>query len=62
MLLQIWCQKKTDEAYERMTKTDTHSPGIFRVKGAMVNSKEFAKAFNCKLGDNMNPRDKCEVW
>ena len=45
-----------------MIEEDPHSPGVFRVRGAVVNSKEFAKAFDCKLGDPMNPKDKCEVW
>ncbi|XP_063676742.1 neprilysin-4-like isoform X3 [Bolinopsis microptera] len=59
---QIWCQKKTKEAFELMTKVDPHSPGIFRIEGPLVNSKEFSKAFKCSSETPMNPTDKCEVW
>ena len=59
---QIWCQKKTYEAFEDMTKRDPHSPGEFRIKGPLVNSKEFALAYQCKSKSPMNPVDKCEVW
>ena len=59
---QIWCQKKTTEAYHTMTKTDWHSPGRFRIKGPLVNSREFAAAYGCQKDAPMNPSDKCEVW
>ncbi|KAL5264203.1 hypothetical protein ACHWQZ_G005326 [Mnemiopsis leidyi] len=59
---QIWCQKKTKEAFQKMTKEDPHSPGIFRIKGPLVNSEEFAKAFKCSKDSPMNPAKKCVVW
>lgn len=58
----IWCSKYRDKALEKRIKTGAHSPGMFRVRGPFSNSKEFAKDFNCPLGSNMNPVDKCEVW
>ena len=35
---------------------------MYRVRGAIVNSEEFASAFNCKEGSSMNPKDKFELW
>lgn len=43
-------------------KNDEHSPAMFRVLGTMSNLKEFSEDFDCKVGSNMNPEKKCEVW
>lgn len=59
---QIWCQKKTKKAFENMIRADPHSPGKFRVKGPLVNSPDFVKAFACNATAPMNPKNKCEVW
>jgi len=62
---QIWCQKKTDIAYRDMTTQDPHSPGPQRVEGPLINSKDFAEAFNCAPGTKMAPADdstRCTVW
>ncbi|CAI8048836.1 Endothelin-converting enzyme 1, partial [Geodia barretti] len=59
---QSWCSLYTEEYIASVTKTDEHSPGPFRVIGAIVNSKEFPEAFQCKEGSAMNPEDKCELW
>ena len=32
------------------------------VVGAVVNSQEFAEAFQCKEDSAMNPKNKCELW
>ncbi|KAL1914725.1 uncharacterized protein VTP21DRAFT_7983 [Calcarisporiella thermophila] len=42
--------------------TNEHSPAVFRVNGVAMNSVEFARAWNCPLGSNMNPKRKCNVW
>jgi len=41
---------------------DSHSLPMFRVRGPLSNSHEFAEQFSCAPGSPMNPRDKCEVW
>jgi endothelin-converting enzyme len=59
---QLWCSLYTEEFIASDVKTNPHSPGPYRVIGALVNSKEFADAFQCKEGSRMNPKDKCELW
>ncbi|KAF5301880.1 hypothetical protein FQR65_LT08712 [Abscondita terminalis] len=57
----VWCSKERPEILEKMAMTASHSPPYFRVLGSMRNSKYFANDFNCALGSNMNPKDKCSV-
>ena len=61
---QMWCSLYTDDALKHQIETNPHSPGEYRVIGPVTNSPDFAKAFNCKAGDPMNPPEekKCEVW
>ncbi|CEF62325.1 Phosphate-regulating neutral endopeptidase [Strongyloides ratti] len=47
--------KPDDENYEG-------NPKDFRIWKVLSNSKSFAKAFQCKVGEKMNPKDKCEFW
>jgi len=56
------CHLSTKKALIESIKDDVHAPSMFRIIGTLSNSKEFAKAFNCPLGSNMNPKEKCEVW
>lgn len=42
--------------------TGVHSLNEFRINGVLNNMPEFAYDFNCPVGTNMNPVDKCEVW
>ena len=42
--------------------TDPHSPGKWRVNGAVQNFDEFGKAFQCKKGAPMYPLNSCRVW
>ncbi|MFB3917908.1 MAG: M13 family metallopeptidase [Terriglobales bacterium] len=59
---QIWCQNITPEAARLRAITDPHSPGEYRVKGVVVNSPEFAKAFGCKAGQPMVSERPCRTW
>jgi putative endopeptidase len=59
---QIWCQNSTPESSRVLAKTDSHSPGQYRVNGTLQNSADFAKAFNCKAGQKMVSANACHVW
>ena len=59
---QPWCELITPEYARLLASVDYHSPGKFRVRGAVSQSKEFAAAFSCAEGTPMNPSKKCEVW
>ena len=39
-----------------------HTPDHQRVNGFLINSPEFAEAFQCPLGTEMNPIEKCDMW
>jgi putative endopeptidase len=44
-------------------KTDPHSSGEWRVKGAVQNFDAFGKAFGCHVGQPMMPTGGgCRVW
>ena len=62
MQLEVWCEKITDEGLVNFLSSDVHSPGRFRVVGALQNSPDFAEAFECPAGSFMNPDDKCDLW
>jgi predicted metalloendopeptidase len=59
---QVWCENVTPQRSREMVLTDPHSPGRFRVIGAVQNSGEFSKAFGCKSGDAMVAENACRVW
>lgn len=59
---QLWCSVVTPQLQKEEMFTSVHSPNPVRVIGAVSNSQEFAKVFNCKAGTPMNPVDKCRVW
>jgi putative endopeptidase len=59
---QIWCGNMTEQAARVRAKTDPHSTGEWRVKGAVQNFDEFGKAFGCKVGQPMMPVNACRVW
>jgi len=59
----IWCKNVyRDSNILDYFLYDSHSLNSARVNGAISNSKEFAKAFNCPLKSKMNPENKCEIW
>jgi len=60
---QIWCENRTEAVARMRAKTDPHSSGDWRVKGAVQNFDEFGKAFGCKVGSPMMPANGgCRVW
>ncbi len=59
---QIWCQNVTDQEARKRALTDPHSPGEWRVNGAVQNSAAFQQAFGCKAGQPMVRENACRVW
>lgn len=59
---QNYCTLVHEEALSVWMKTDPHSPGRFRVLGAVSQNPEFAKAFQCKEGSKYNPKSRCDLW
>ena len=59
---QIWCQNVTDQQARVLAIVDPHSPGRWRVNGAVQNSAAFQKAFSCKAGQPMVREPACRVW
>jgi endothelin-converting enzyme/putative endopeptidase len=59
---QVWCTESSAEFERMLVATDPHSPGVFRVRGPLVNHPGFAATFQCKAGSPMNPEQKCSVW
>jgi putative endopeptidase len=50
---QIWRTTVKEQEARRLLTVDTHSPGKFRVIGAVVNSPPFFEAFGIRAGDPM---------
>jgi len=59
---QIWCQNVTDQEARKRVLTDPHSPGEWRVNGAVQNSAAFQQVFGCKPGQPMVSANACRVW
>jgi endothelin-converting enzyme/putative endopeptidase len=59
---QIWCQNVTPQQARVLAITDPHSPGRWRVNGAVQNSAAFQEAFGCKAGQPMVRDPACRVW
>jgi predicted metalloendopeptidase len=59
---QVWCENHTPESARLLAKTDSHSPGEYRVIGTVQNNADFAKAFKCKPGQKMVSTNACHVW
>src|SRR5579862_1452120 len=59
---QIWCQNVTDQEARKRALTDPHSPGRWRVNGAVQNSSAFEEAFGCKAGQPLVSANACRVW
>jgi len=50
---QVWRRNMREKALRQRILTDPHSPGNYRVIGAMQNMPEFYEAFDVKEGDKM---------
>ena len=59
---QVWCENQTEAIARQRALTDPHSPGRWRVNGAVQNFDEFGNAFGCKKGQPMVPENSCRVW
>ena len=59
---QVWCQNATEQQARLSALTDPHSSGEWRANGSVQNSEAFTKAFSCKAGQPMAPRNACHVW
>jgi predicted metalloendopeptidase len=59
---QIWCQNVRDQEARKRALTDPHSPGRWRVNGAVQNSAVFQDAFGCRAKQPMVSENACRVW
>jgi putative endopeptidase len=59
---QVWCENHSEEVARDMALADPHSPGRWRVNGAVQNFDEFGKTFGCTKGQPMYPVNSCRVW
>ncbi len=59
---QGWCSKISDEKLRDNLLTNFHPPPEFRVNAVISNRPEFAKAFHCKAGTPMAPKNRCSLW
>ena len=59
---QSFCSISTRFYAENSIEIDPHTFAKYRVIGALSNSFEFSKTFNCPLNSPMNPPEKCRIW
>ena len=58
----IWRSKARPEALVDQLRTDSHSPGRWRVLGPMSQMAAFAQAYGCKPGDAMVAAEPILIW
>jgi len=60
----IWRQIIRDKELMRRVKEDVHSPGNFRVNGALFNIPEFYKAFEIDPSDPLyiSEENRAKIW
>lgn len=60
----IWAQNIRDEQLRQFNKIDPHSPGRWRVNGALPQIDAWYKAFNIKKGDKLfvPKKNRVDVW
>ncbi len=61
---QVWRQNIRDKELMRRLKEDVHSPGEFRVNGALFNIPEFYEAFDIKEDNKLYlaPEKRANIW
>lgn len=61
---QLWKINYTDAELKNRIATDSHSPGMFRVNGPLMNCPEFFAAFKVQVGDKMRNPDAqvSKIW
>ncbi|KAH9645100.1 hypothetical protein HF086_005645 [Spodoptera exigua] len=57
----LWCGVSTKDALKSDLEV-AHTPYLFRAQGALQNNEEFARAFHCRPGSNMNPGKRCIIF
>ena len=58
----VWRVKTREEALVDQLRTDSHSPGRWRILAPMSQMTGFAQAFGCKAGDAMVAGEPIVVW
>lgn len=60
----VWRTLQKEAALVNQIKTDSHSPGLYRTFGPLVNTAAFYKAFDVKEGDKhyKKPEERIEIW
>ncbi|WAR21982.1 NEP-like protein, partial [Mya arenaria] len=58
---QIYCSKWTMSGITNFLMRDTHSPGPYRIEGALSNSLAFSDVFKCSNVARFNPSIKCRM-
>jgi endothelin-converting enzyme len=63
----VWCINTNiidlkSKLFKEWPSFFSHPPNYYRVILPAMNSPDFAKAFNCKAGSKMNPKNKCRMW
>jgi len=61
---QVWRGKSRDDALKQQIASDPHSPGYYRVNGAIRNQPGWYSAFDVKPGDKLYvaPADRVKIW
>lgn len=61
---QLWKIKYTDEEMKNRIANDSHSPGMYRVNGPLMNCPEFFEAFDVKESDPMRNEEMkvSKIW
>lgn len=60
----VWRTLQKEAALVNQIKTDSHSPGLYRTFGPLVNTDAFYKAFDVKEGDKLykKPEERIKIW
>ncbi|MFT6982118.1 MAG: putative endopeptidase [Crocinitomicaceae bacterium] len=61
---QLWKINFTDAEMKRRIATDSHSPGMYRVNGPLMNCPEFFEAFGVQESDAMRNSEEeiSKIW